>query len=174
MIDLKNFKENAIARGLCQEYTSMWNDEKSKRQLFELACDSNSVSYMTKALFEGWGLSPEYIADKFKSYINGKYICKYKNDKDNGYTSTMLCKYEEESFFVDTTLLCILESCTTIKIKPYHICKIYISGDSKINVELGENSRCYIYIYGGETLLTGDIINNRVSIERIMEKEKDG
>lgn len=69
MIDLQQFKKNALARGLCENYTSMWSDEKGKRQLFELACDVNSIKYMAKSLSEGWGLSPVFISDKFKAYI---------------------------------------------------------------------------------------------------------
>ena len=50
MIDLKQFKNNAIAKGLCDNYTERWADGKSKRQLFELACDVNSIKYMAKSL----------------------------------------------------------------------------------------------------------------------------
>lgn len=69
MIDLKQFKNNAIAKGLCDNYTNLWDDNKSKKQLFELACDVNSIKYMAKSLSEGWGLSPVFISDKFKAYI---------------------------------------------------------------------------------------------------------
>lgn len=172
MIDLQQFKKNALARGLCENYTSMWSDEKGKRQLFELACDANSVEYMAKSLSEGWGLSPEFISDKFKAYINGKYICEYKNDKGHGYTSTMLCNFEEESFDVTTTLLCVLSSKTQLYINPNHLCKIYISGESYIDLKLGENSRCYLYVYGGEPMITGDVTDKRVVVERIMEEEQ--
>lgn len=37
---------------------------------------------MAKSLSEGWGLSPVFISDKFKAYINGKYICEYENKKE--------------------------------------------------------------------------------------------
>lgn len=130
MIDLKQFKNNAIAKGLCDNYTNLWNDNKSKKQLFELACDVNSIKYMAKSLSEGWGLSPVFISDKFKAYINGKYICEYENKKRGCYTSTMLCNYDKDEFYVDTTLLCILESKTTLDIKPNHICEIYVAGNT--------------------------------------------
>lgn len=172
MIDLEQFKNNAIARGLCENYTEMWSDEKSKRQLFELACDANSVEYMAKSLSEGWGLSPEFISDKFKAYINGKYICEYKNDKGHGYTSAMLCDFEGESFEVNTTLLCVLSSKTGLHIKPNHLCKIYVSGESYIDLKLGENSRCYLYVYGGEPMIIGDVTDKRVVVKRIMEEQK--
>lgn len=171
MIDLEQFKKNALARGLCENYTSMWSDEKGKRQLFELACDANSVEYMAKSLSEGWGLSPEFISDKFKAYINGKYTCEYKNDKGHGYTSAMLCEFIENTFEVDTTLLCVLSSKTDLIIKPNSLCKIYIAGDSMINIKIGANSRCYLYVYGGNPLITGDVTNPRVIIERIMEED---
>lgn len=174
MIDLTQFKKNAIERGLCEDYTAMWSNDKSRKQLFELACDANSVDYMAKSLYEGWGLSPEYISDKFKSYVNGKYICEYENDKGHVYTSTMLCQFNEDRFEVTTTLLCVLESKTSLVIKPNSLCKIYVAGDSAIDISIGANSRCYIYAYGGDTLITGDVINPRVIIERIMEEDTNG
>lgn len=172
MIDLQQFKKNALARGLCENYTSMWSDEKGKRQLFELACDANSVEYMAKSLSEGWGLSPDFISDKFKAYINGKYICEYKNNKGHGYTSTMLCNFEEETFEVNTTLLCVLSSKTQLYIKPNHLCKIYIAGESYIDLKLGENSMCYLYVYGGEPMITGDVTDKKVVVKRIMEEKQ--
>lgn len=171
MIDLKKFRENSIARGLCQGYTDMWDDDKSKRQLFELACDPNSVKFMAKSLSEGWGLSPEYIADKFRHYINGKYICEYKNGKGNGYESAMLCMYNEKEFIVNTTLLCVLSSNTTLEISPRHICEIHVAGESNLHIEMGENSQCYIYIYGSNPVVSGDLTNKRLIIKRELEEK---
>lgn len=169
MIDLKQFKNNAIAKGLCENYTDMWADNKSKKQLFELACDSNAIEYMAKSLSEGWGLSPDFISDKFKAYINGKYICEYKNAKGNGYTSAMLCQYSKELFLVNTTLLCVLECETTLDIAPFHVCKIYIAGNSIIDIKIPESSQAYIYVYGGEPMITGDINIKNVFIKRYMD-----
>jgi hypothetical protein len=168
MTNLEEFRNNAIAKGLCQNYTNMWSDDKSKLQLFKLACDANAVEFMAKSYSEGWGLSSEYITDKFKAYINGKYICEYKNDKGNGYNSTILCKYEEEVFNVNTTLLCVLESDVQLKIDGYHICKIYIAGNSHIDIKLGEKSICYVYVYGEEPMITGD----KVTLKRFMKGEE--
>lgn len=169
MIDLKQFKDNAIAKGLCDNYTARWANGKSKRQLFELACDVNSIKYMAKSLSEGWGLSPVFISDKFKAYINGKYICEYKNEKRGCYTSEMLCNYYKESFYVDTTLLCILESETALDIKPNHICEIYVAGNTYLDIKVGENSKVYLFVYGGEPLLTGEIDKDTVIIKRYMD-----
>lgn len=175
MIDLKQFKNNAISRGLCSGYTDKWSDEKSKKELFELACDANSVSYMAESISEGWGLSPEFISEKFKAYINGKYICMYKNDKGNGYTSLMLCDFREDSFNITTTLACILSSKTTLNIKPFHICRLYVSGNSEITINLGENSICFIYVYGNSVIHSckEDVLEGRVHIERVEKKEKE-
>ena len=56
MIDLKQFKNNAIAKGLCDNYTNLWDDNKSKKQLFELACDVNSIKYMLSLFPKDGGL----------------------------------------------------------------------------------------------------------------------
>ena len=169
MIDLKQFRENAIARNLCGKYADMWSDDKSKRQLFEIACDTNGAEYMAQSLSEGWGLSTDFIEEKFKPYINGKYICKYRNSKGNGYDSLMLCKYDEKKFNVNTTLLCVLDSNTELHIASNHFCRIYVAGTSYIHVELGNDSGCEIIVYGGEPMITGNVDNSRVRIKRIMK-----
>ena len=174
MIDLRQFKENAIARNLCDKYAEMWTDNKSKRQLFEIACDTNGAEYMAESLSEGWGLSTEFIEEKFKSYINGKYICKYKNSKGNGYDSAMLCKYNESQFEVNTTLLCVLDSETDLHIADNHFCRIYVAGKSYIHIVLGDESGCEIIAYGGEPMITGDVSDKKsVRIKRIMKGGKD-
>lgn len=169
MIGLEEFRNNAIARGLCENYTHMWSDSQTKYQLFKLACDANSAEFMAKSFSEGWGLSTDFIEDKFSSYINGKCICEYKNKKGNGYTSTMLCKYFNDSFEVNSTLICVLDSKTILTIPDRHFCKIYLSGDSQIEIKLGECSRCDIYVYGGQPLLLGELDIDRVIIKRYMD-----
>lgn len=172
MIDLKQFKQNALLHNLCKDYTSRWSDDKSKRQLFELACDVNAIEYMAKSHSEGWGLSTDYIYEKFLSYINGKYICQYWNEKGHGYSSALLCKYPDRYYNMTQTLLCVLDSDLEIGIRPYHFCKIYISGNSHIHISLGEESKCIIYVYGGEPMLTGDVLDEKkVTIKRIMKEE---
>lgn len=176
MIDLTQFRNNAIARGLCSGYTDKWGDEKGKRELFELACDANAVSFMAKSLSEGWGLSPEFISDKFKAYINGKYICKYRNGRGNGYTSAMLCEFKENSFEVNTTLLSVLSTKTTLNIKPYHVCHIHAC-KSDLVIHMGDNSRCYVTVYGDDSEISGDNMDD-VLLERLFikhyEEEKNG
>ena len=173
MIDLKQFRKNAIARNLCDKYAEMWTDKKSKRQLFEMACDVNGAEYMAQSLSEGWGLSTDFIEDKFKAYINGKYICKYFNEHGNGYDSTMLCKYKEKRFDLDTTLLCVLDSETEIHVSQNNICRIYVAGRSYIHIVIEEGLACEVIVYGGEPMVTGDVDNRKVMIKRIMKGEKD-
>lgn len=175
MIDLKQFKENALSHNLCETYTEKWADDKSKRQLFELACDSNAIEYMAESYAEGWGLSTDFIADKFKSYINGKYICSYTNSKGNGYTSALLCKYPDEYYHVSTTLLGVLDSDVELGVKPFHFCKIYIAGNSHVHISIGEASKCMLFIYGGEPMITGDVTDeSKVTIKRIIKEDKNG
>ena len=65
MIDLTKFRENADERGICEEYSEKWADCVSKKQLMDLALDINGTIYLCNAIANGWGLSPEFIEDKF-------------------------------------------------------------------------------------------------------------
>lgn len=173
MIDLKQFRNNAISHNLCEKYAEMWSDDKSKRQLFEMACDANGAEYMAQSLSEGWGLSTDFIEEKFKAYINGKYICRYFNARGNGYDSAMLCRYKEKKFNLETTILCVLDSDTKIHVAKNNICRIYVAGKSYIHIILEEESKCEITVYGGEPMITGEVDSNRVRIKRIMKGGKN-
>lgn len=176
MIDLKKFMESAISNGLCEGYTDMWMNKKDKKSLFDLACDANGVSYMAESYSQGWGLSTDFIAENFKQYINGRYIAEYKNGKGNGYTSAMLCLYKDKSFEVTTTLLCVLDSRTELKIAKNNICEIHIAGDCKIKVTMGAGSMVHIYAYGEEpTVDYPTTLENPYlcTFERILKEEDE-
>ena len=46
--DMLFFKHNAIEKGLCQQYTEMWDCASDKESLVRMATDSNGASYMRK------------------------------------------------------------------------------------------------------------------------------
>ena len=65
---LQAFREAAKSRNLCDKYSEMWDNCKSKKQLFDLATDSNGIPYICESMVEGWGLTPDFIkaAEKIK------------------------------------------------------------------------------------------------------------
>lgn len=151
MNDLDKFKEQSKMHDLCSSYLGTWNGAKSKKELFELACDSNSVSWMCESLRDGWGLSPDYIYSAFSAYINGKYICEFEFDGTN-YTSAMLCK-NTDKYEVKSTITVVLDSQCDVIVPSGVICSIYCCNSSNISVYLGNKSKVYIHNYGGEVEL---------------------
>ena len=164
LIDINKFRENAISDNLCAEYTEKWNDNLSRKRLIDMALEVKGADYLCDSISKGWGVSPEYISDKFNPYINGKYIAKLQ-----GYDSMMFCNYKG-SITSNTTLLILINCDIKIEFPSNHISEIYCTGKCNINV-YGRGEVVFI-CYGNEN----DIIINNIDnshIKRIQKKEKD-
>lgn len=142
MIDLKKYRENANAEGVCIEYSKQWDECKSKKQYIDLALSSACVDYLCDSIAKGWGISPEYISEKFSRFINGKYV-----SLQNGYDSKMYCHYKGD-IEADTTIVAVIESDVTIDVPQYCICEIYATG--KCRIRLQGDGRCTVICYGEE------------------------
>lgn len=138
---MTNFFRNAKRLGLCDEYTLRWQSANmSKKRLFDLACNVQSLGYIARSIMEGWGLTPEYISEEFKSFINGEYAFK------DGYTSTIYCLYDEP-INVDTTAMLIVGCNTDIIIPKTRVSELHIV-NSKVRIL--DKGKAFVYLYNSE------------------------
>ena len=138
---LQAFREAANSRNLCDKYSELWDNCKSKKQLFDLATDSNGIPYICESMVEGWGVTPEFISAKFKTFINGRYISQH-----NGYTSAMYV----ERFFIEplvakTTNVVIMACEGVVEIPENVVCNLFIVNS---DVVLSGYGVCYVKTYG--------------------------
>ena len=142
---LQAFREAAKSRNLCEKYSEMWDNCKSKKQLFDLATDSNGIPYICEAMVEGRGDTPEFISENFKTFINGRYISQHK-----GYTSAMYV----ERFFIEplvakTTNVVIMACEGVVEIPENVVCNLFIVNS---NVVVSGSGVCYVKTYGDNTI----------------------
>lgn len=153
MISLEQFKDNAKKHGIC-DMLKDWENARSKKQLMDVALSIRGIEYLCNAIAQGWGISPEVIAEEFAPFNNGRYV----RDKD-GYTSCMYCRPEED-IHVTTTAALIIDCKKEIIIdKP--VCEIYLV-DSKVKIT-GEG-RAKVYLYNSE--ITNNPTAPAITIER--------
>lgn len=163
MIDLKSFRENATKDGLCIEYAEKWDTRKSNKQIMDLALEAKGVDYVCDAIAKGWGISPDYIKNRFGSYINGKYIF------DNGaYDSEMYCGYSGK-IKCRTTLLTLIDCDVEVEVPEYYLCEIYATGHT--NIRLTGRGRAAMVCYGEDKDVK--IHTDSTSFKRVQKKEKD-
>ena len=164
MIDLKQYRENARQNNLCTEYTEKWDSCHSNKQIMDMALGVKAVDFLCDSIAKGWGLSPEYISERFKNFINGKYT-----SEQNGYTSKMYCEYEGV-ISADTTMVCLIDSKVTIKKdKSTPICEMYCTGKCEIDIQC---VGLFVFVCYGDPdniIITG----NTSGIKRINKKERD-
>ena len=150
---LQSFRDAAKSRNLCDKYSELWDGCNTKKQLFDLATDSNGIPYICKSMVEGWGVTPEFISEKFKTFINGRYISQH-----NGYTSSMYVeKFFIEPLVVSTTNVIVIACEGVIEVPENTICNIFIV-DSDVFVS--GNGVCYVKAYGENTIKYDDTIRH--------------
>ena len=163
MIGLEEYRENARKNNLCQEYTDIWDSCKNNKQVFDMAVGAKGVDYLCDTIAKGWGISPSVISERFRPFINGRYI-----SKQNGYTSSMYCEYKGE-FTASTEVLAIIKSDVVISIPKNMICEIYTVGVCKI--KLTGEGRCVVISYGDEN--DALVESSCSNMKRIYKKERD-
>lgn len=146
MIDLKTFRKNAAMHDACDIYSERWDLCGSKKELYELACESECAAYIQKAVHEGWGISPEYIWDKFRPFINGKLKPVLENSRGGKYSSSIWCRCSG-SLRADTTIVSIYESECIVFVPDAHVCKILIDDKSRVAVFLEGTGRAIVETY---------------------------
>lgn len=164
MKDIDYFKQNAIDKNLCVEYALKWAKIKDKESLFALACVPQSCGYIARSIYEGWGVSIDYIINEFGDYINGKYVVNNLDGVKDA-TGAMYIKYNGK---IDTPLCDITQfiGCegTYIHIADGSAVTLHISNSSDIKLSLG-NCNVRIYLYDESTVDLGDISKDtKVSI----------
>lgn len=161
--DLKQYRENARERNLCEEYTKIWDSRKTLKQVFDMAMSSKGVDYLCASIAENWGISPEIIAEKFSPFVNNGHI-----SEQNGYNSMMYCLYNG---IIDarSTVLAIISSDVIVDIPETNICEIYAV--CKCRIELRGKGRCVVVCYGDENDV--EIVGSCGNMKRIQKKERD-
>src|SRR5574344_1854404 len=131
----------------------MWENCKSKKQLFDLATDSNGIPYICESMVEGWGITPDFISENFKTFINGTYISQH-----NGYTSAMFIeKFFIEPLVANTTNLIVMACEGVIEIPENVVCNLSIVNS---NVVVSGSGVCYVKEYGSNEIKYNDTIRH--------------
>lgn len=164
MIDLDQYRKNAERHDMCEEYYAKWDDCHNNKQLMDMAHGAAAVDFLCYSIAQGWGIDPEYFADRFKHFLNGKYI-----SRQNGYTSKMYCRFKGK-ITANTTLVTLIDcEVDDLFVPLYGICEIYCTGKCKIKVSGAGRAVFICYGNPGDIIIDGSCM----SMKRINKKERD-
>lgn len=163
MIDLQKYRENAKLENLCDEYTEKWDSCRSHKQYIDMALSTKGLDYLCDSIAKGWGISPEYIQERFSSFINGRY-----NSEQKGYNSKLYCLYDGV-VKADTTIFGLIDCNVDVHIGDFHICEIYVTG--KCNINVVGNGRAVFVCYGNPEDI--NIQGMTKNTKRINKKNRD-
>ena len=136
-------------QNLCNEYKDKALHATSKVQLMRLAMDANGASYLCEMQAKGIPLSYDVIINKFGSYINGRYIAEFKNERSNGYTSSIYCHFSDPNRIDVQTTLCTLLACKSdVYIGDNDFVRLYVDSNCELSIHCPISSRCIVEYWG--------------------------
>lgn len=138
--ELLMLKRNAIMLGLCGEYKGKWDSCITKKELVDMALDSNGVEFMADSMAFEWGLSKEYLQREFEEYMNGLY-----QRSGNGYTSEMYVGAHGIMKLKSTITLIAYCDGLEIDVPEHFIGKVYVCGGSNVKIENKGGVELYVY-----------------------------
>lgn len=139
--ELLTLKRNALRLGLCGEYKGKWDSAASKRELVNMALDSNGIEFMADSIAFGWGLSKEYLLKEFGEFANGFYQC-----NEHGYTSEMYIGAHGVIKARSTIILVAYCKDLEIEVPENMVTRIYVCGKSEVRIEC--KGKCDLIEYG--------------------------
>lgn len=139
MNTLADFLDNAKRKSICERGAKMWENCKSKKSLIDLALSAFGCEYVANAINEGWGISPEVIAEEFSMFNNGKYT----REKE-GYTSQLYCLPDTDEITISSTLTLIIGFKKLVIIPEHRFCELHIC-DSEVSIYGKGRAEVYLY-----------------------------
>ena len=158
--DLNFFWKNCIKRGLCKEYVLLWRNCKTKEDFIKLSMQMGSIPFIADAIYNGWGISTDFIKKEFADFINGNYVGidvegLKKIDRENKIKkelqSILYCSHNEYINFQENIIHII--NCDCDLYVPYDEIKIiFISNKSNVRLHLKECATTTIYLFDESTV----------------------
>lgn len=133
---------------LCEEYAELVCKARSRKELFEICCDTNGLKFIPEMAEKGHPLPYKVILDEFKSFINGKYTARIKKGfMKSSYTSQIYCGYTE-NIVAETTGLCLLNCKCDVMVPANRFVYIVVDSQSKIRIIRNMNCEVKVIPYG--------------------------
>lgn len=126
-MNILQLKEETKRRGLCEEYSRIWDAASTEDDIFSLACSVKGADYICSAIHNGYFLNRDELATLLYQYVNGK-----KTSKQKGYTSVLYC--EDSNITANTTVIIAVYGKYNIIIPEGHICQIFAAGNTELNI----------------------------------------
>lgn len=158
--NLLYFYKNSLLRNLCTDFKGAWNMcKEDKEKLFNLSMHQQSIPYLATAIYQGWGLSIDYVKDNFSDYINAKYVGTNCDNVAGDYTYSSWYDFDADIELNED--ICSLCRCSCQLIVQEIKCPIlYIHNKSNITLSLDGFNTVRIYLFDESNLYIPYIRNN--------------
>lgn len=140
MSEVLRLKKEAIKRGfVCDNYLERWDKAQTKRDLLDMVLDPNGAEFLCEGMAAGWGVTPQFMREYFKGYINGEYI-----RRKGGYTSEL---YVGAKYLIPikSTLTLLIDCHSEVIVPKKRIARIFITAGSDIKLTLEGVAELYYF-----------------------------
>lgn len=170
MKDLDYFKNEATNRGLCSQYADYWVSAANKQELFNLAMKYNSIRYIAKSMYEGWGMSVDFLCNEFKDFINRKG---HSTQVIDGKEIKGLMFVGTRGFYGDTKAdVFNIIACSGLSLKcENYATQYHINNDSSLSLTLPDDCHISIYLYDTSSVFIHNLDKQKVIIYDYRKEE---
>ena len=135
-----------------------------------MALSVRGIDYLCDAIVKGWGISSEILSTKFSTFINGKYVYRFKKPNGKYYTSEMYCNCIRDKVKVRTNFLTLIDCDVVIEaVGRFPTMQIFATG--KCDITLNGDCKYLVTTYGKEDNIK--ITNNSSNAIRTVKAKRD-
>lgn len=158
MDELFKYYRESLVDGLCDEYKGYWQAAShDKDKLVRLAMSQQAIPHVATYMYEGRGLTKDFLLREFGQYLNGYVI----RDADNveGYTYAWYVDYDcVNDIDINTDVAHVSNTIGADIVIPKTKCPtIYVSNRSNIHVVCEGYNNIRLYLFDKSKVILEDI-----------------
>lgn len=143
-----------LDHGICGDYLARYDACRTPRDLYDLACTSEGLMWLTKCCSGGWGFTPEWLADTLRAFTNGRCRTEIEGRAGSDYDS-MLCVKHSGRVRVDTALCGFIGCDCDAEVAPGTVCRIYADAGTTLRLSCPPGSTAIIETYSDRVSVSG-------------------
>lgn len=146
---IKDFKELMLRHNPCKEGLDAFEKCTSRKDVFDLIASPIAYDFLMKSVRDGWGPTPDDIAQIFKYYVNGRCTTIFR-DEMRSIRSQVWCNSKEVKVD-DKIRTMILFGCHgDIEIGKWQVVRLIVDKNCDIDI-ICPDSSAYVIVenYGG-------------------------
>lgn len=153
-METEKMRTECLEHGICGDYLVRYDACRTPEDLYDLACTSEGLMWLTKCCSGGWGFTQKSLKDTLGDFVNGRKKAVIEGRSGSSYDS-MLCVGFFDVVRVETTLCGFIGCDCDVVIVPGAVCRLYADARSTLRVLCPPGATAIIETYSDRVSVSG-------------------